>query len=69
MHFGYGQIIKKRHFVRKFEWDIGLITDKQLQNRHLSVIPSWRAALADSAFGKSSAVYGRDASMKMAICP
>ena len=42
MRFAYGQISKKRHFVRKFECDLGLITDKHSQNRHLSVIPSRR---------------------------
>ena len=38
----YGQMLQKAGFVRKFEWDLGLITDKHSQNRHLSVIPSQR---------------------------
>ena len=42
MGFAYGQIIKNEGFVRKFERDLGLITDKQFQNSTLSVIPSRR---------------------------
>ena len=39
---GYGQIDKNGYFVRKFEWNLGWITDKQFQNSTLSVIPSRR---------------------------
>ena len=42
MHFAYGQIGKNGLLVRNFELDLGLITDKQLQNSTLSVIPSRR---------------------------
>ena len=59
MGFAYGQIIKNEGFVRKFERDLGLITDKQFQNSTLSVIPSRRTDWACAAFGKSSAVYGQ----------
>ena len=59
MRFAYGQIIKNWLFVRKFDWNLGLLTDKQLQNSTLSVIPSRRTEWACAAFGKIIAVYGQ----------
>ena len=58
MRFAYGQIIKNWLFVRKFDWNLGLLTDKQLQNSTLSVIPSRRTNWSCAAFDEIAAVYG-----------